>query len=115
MVQPDWIEKISHWAASQPDIVEVFLSGSRAKGTAKPESDLDIGVVIRSDDPEEDVYTLWFFNADQWRAELAALVPVKVDLQTADPEISTDVVAPAVKAHGMGIFARQSGWTTFAS
>lgn len=38
------------WATSQPDIRGVVLVGSHARGTARPDSDLDL--VILSDQPE---------------------------------------------------------------
>lgn len=113
MIEEDWKANIRSWAKSQPDVAEVYLFGSRAKGVARPDSDLDIGVVIKSTNPDEDAYTRWFFNADGWRGQLAALLPVRIDLQIANPEISTDIVAPAVKAHGVLIFARDGSRTGF--
>jgi predicted nucleotidyltransferase len=38
------------WAKTIPDVEVVFLSGSRAKGTAKPDSDVDLALSIAGAD-----------------------------------------------------------------
>jgi predicted nucleotidyltransferase len=41
--------KISAWASARPDIHAAALVGSHARGTAKPDSDIDIVLLV--DDP----------------------------------------------------------------
>lgn len=38
------------WAAGRPDVVAVGLAGSQARGTARPDSDVDLVVVTRDRD-----------------------------------------------------------------
>jgi len=41
-----WLGEILAWARSRPEVAEVWLFGSRAKGTARPDSDVDLGIVL---------------------------------------------------------------------
>ncbi|NIJ14686.1 hypothetical protein FHU38_005087 [Saccharomonospora amisosensis] len=41
------IRRIARWAAERDDIAGVLLVGSRARGTARPESDIDVVVLSR--------------------------------------------------------------------
>ncbi|HVY89578.1 MAG TPA: nucleotidyltransferase domain-containing protein [Hyphomonadaceae bacterium] len=110
-IEDSWFAVIRSWAASKPDIAKAFVFGSRAKGIARPDSDLDIGIIVASSNPNEDDYTCWFFNRDDWNRELAEMIPITIDLQIANESISTTVVAPAVKDHGVLIFDRSAIYT----
>ena len=41
--------RVVRWAAARPDVRAVALAGSRARGTARPESDVDLVLLV--DDP----------------------------------------------------------------
>jgi len=56
---------------------------------------------------ENSRYTNWFFACDGWRAELSSLLPVSIDLDIGDADISTTIVAPALKKEGVRIYSRQ--------
>lgn len=56
------LERIAGWAAAQPDLVAVAVVGSRARGTARPDSDLDL--VILSATPER------YIDGEDWAREL---------------------------------------------
>jgi predicted nucleotidyltransferase len=43
---PDSAELIRQWAARTNAVQEVWLFGSRAKGTSRPDSDVDIGIYL---------------------------------------------------------------------
>jgi len=104
---PDaWISAVRNWAAKQPDVSEVYLFGSRAKGFAKASSDLDIALIVNPRSEHDDAFTVWFFNADRWSAELQSLVPVEIDLDIGNPDISDVVVGPAIVDHGIQIYKR---------
>ena len=53
---------------------------------------------------DEDPFTIWAFEADGWRQELAELLPVTVHLGLAQDDDA--VVWPAVQEHGVEIFRR---------
>jgi hypothetical protein len=42
----DSVELIRQWAARTNAVREVWLFGSRAKGTSRPDSDVDIGIYL---------------------------------------------------------------------
>ncbi len=96
----EWRARVVAWAAGELLVTGVWFFGSRAKGTAKPDSDLDIAFTTAANG-NETAYTVAFFNQDRWRTELQALLPVNVHLQHAEPD---DVVVwPAVQDHGIRI------------
>lgn len=51
---PDWLAGIDAWAATTPEIAEVWLFGSRAKGTSGADSDVDLGLVLVPGEPGHD-------------------------------------------------------------
>ncbi len=46
----DVVERVVRWAAGRPDVVAVGLAGSYARGTAGPDSDVDLVVLTRDRD-----------------------------------------------------------------
>ncbi len=46
----DAVAQVVRWAAGRPDVVAVGLAGSQARGTARPDSDVDLVVVTRDRD-----------------------------------------------------------------
>lgn len=66
--RPDVIEgllaRVQEWAQAQADLVAVALVGSRARGTARPDSDLDL--VFLTHDPAR------YVAAEDWAHELGA-------------------------------------------
>ncbi|NIZ08341.1 nucleotidyltransferase domain-containing protein [Pseudooceanicola sp. HF7] len=84
---------------------KAWVFGSRSKGKAKPESDLDLAIKLEPKDGE--VLSEWISSAKQWREELRLAVgPVpKIHLELYSPEADT-VVFPSVTEHGQLIFER---------
>jgi predicted nucleotidyltransferase len=107
---PAWTEAIRAWAASEPRITRVWVFGSRATGSRTPKEspdpvpDLDVGYTVapKATDAEESPFTFAMFSEDRWLVRLRAAIPVKVDLQFADPD---DVVVwPAIEREGVLIY-----------
>lgn len=80
-VETPWLAAIRVWAAGKAEVAEVWLFGSRAKGTARPDSDVDLGLVLVPGEPGHD-WPEGNYQAlgDRWQAELAALVGRHVSL-----------------------------------
>jgi predicted nucleotidyltransferase len=57
---------------------ELWLFGSRARGTAKPNSDIDLAVMFTSHPNWLPIYRVF---AEQWQTEIAALINTRVNLQ----------------------------------
>ncbi|MEM6388011.1 MAG: nucleotidyltransferase domain-containing protein [Pseudomonadota bacterium] len=49
------IKKIREWAASHTEVLQIYLHGSRARGDHKPDSDIDLAIVMRPDDGQDNV------------------------------------------------------------
>src|SRR5205085_4257443 len=58
------LDRVAAWAHAQPDLAALALVGSRARGTARAESDLDLVFLTR--DPER------YVRDESWAQELGA-------------------------------------------
>jgi predicted nucleotidyltransferase len=70
-----WV--IKEWALRIPHVHEVRLFGSRAKGTAKPESDIDLAITVGGESPGT-VLGNYFALGERWQEQLTELLEVKV-------------------------------------
>jgi predicted nucleotidyltransferase len=82
-LSPDQIEAICRWAEMTPRILEVWLFGSRAKGTACPNSDIDLAITPGGEDVDGEIIR----NAQRWRDELATATRLPIDLQKYGPDV----------------------------
>ena len=84
-MRPEWVEVIRTWAAGNENVAEMWLFGSRAKGTARPDSDVDLALVLvpgtpgdpGTDWPEGNYQAL----GDRWEADLTAAIRHDVHLK----------------------------------
>ncbi len=106
-IPTQWIEAIRAWAERNENILQVYLFGSRVRGDNRNDSDLDIAVLIASS-RSNTALGRWVALADSWAAELQEKLPIQIDLQLGNTELSTSVVAPAVSDHGLLIFERKT-------
>jgi uncharacterized protein len=65
----DVVERFSTWAARKPDVLGLALVGSRARGTDRPDSDVDLVVLV------EDVAA--YVETEEWARELGATAVVR--------------------------------------
>jgi len=49
----EWMSSLLEYLASQPDVVAAYVFGSVAQGRARPQSDVDIAVLLTADLDEE--------------------------------------------------------------
>ena len=101
---PDGVAaKLRSWAETHPSINRVWAFGSRARGAARSDSELDIAVELTPDDGNPDAE--WIEMAACWRRELTALVATPaIDLWSVGPE--DRIVRSAIKADGVLIYER---------
>lgn len=98
------IASMKTWAESKPDLLDLYLFGSRVVGGSRPDSDLDVAFRdvsdyvrwdhIESNDPRKKV----------WTKELAGLTGLRIHLHHADPRINVEFWAEIQK--GVLIFSR---------
>ncbi len=106
-ISPEWCDAIRSWAAAIRSVDRVSLYGSRARGTPRPDSDLDLAVYVRAPDGEH--LAEWIENRQnrqRWQRALSARLDVKVHLEFANEE-AEKVVAPAIAREGITIYQRQ--------
>lgn len=93
------------WARNEPLIREVYLFGSRAKGTARPDSDADIAVRFNVADSQ--VAHVFSINGPLWQQILCEMTGLKVALaHLAGDEISPNHEA-AVREHGIRLYPQR--------
>lgn len=77
---PATIETVRKWAKGAC-VTRVWLFGSRAQGTHRPDSDLDIALAIPDLVDGETAATVFHFEGPRWSAELSSLTGCDVHLQ----------------------------------
>jgi predicted nucleotidyltransferase len=75
------IEKLRRWAETKDQILELWLYGSRAKGTAQKDSDLDIAYQISPLRSEEAKIEFWKDVLPGWKKEIQELTPWPIHLE----------------------------------
>jgi predicted nucleotidyltransferase len=70
------------WGKKTPEVQAIFLTGGRAKGTATPDSDLDLAFSMTGQDPLRRLAT-FLSRRRAWRAELEAALGLAVQLERA--------------------------------
>jgi predicted nucleotidyltransferase len=100
-----WVSTLASWAANKPQIAELWLYGSRVRGDHRDNSDLDVAVVMAGN-AKETRYGNWVALAGKWERELAPLVPVTIDLDIGDKDISQTIVSHALRREGRKVYCR---------
>ncbi len=73
---------LQQWAAANSYVGELRIFGSYAKGTARPDSDLDIAVrVVRKKPGDTTVWVTACFECPEWEKELTQLLGVQADVE----------------------------------
>lgn len=99
------IEAIRGWARHESLISEVYLFGSRAKGTATATSDTDIA--LRFNVANSAVTGVFRLNGERWQNELASLTGLDISLSHLAGNDITPKHEKAVADHGVKLFSRQ--------
>ncbi|MCJ2074805.1 nucleotidyltransferase domain-containing protein [Methylobacterium sp. E-016] len=116
-VEPAWLTGLAAWAAGKSEIAELWLYGSRASGTARADSDVDIGLVLTDVAPEYPGaivhdWPLENYTAlgDRWGKELKAIVGqhVSLELFARSGEVES-METRAAKVSAIMLWSRASG------
>jgi predicted nucleotidyltransferase len=91
---------ILEWAAQRSEIAEVWLYGSRARGDHRDESDIDLAIVIKGQDPNTR-FARWPDRPEVWAAALRLSRPP--DLQWYDPDANLEI-GPSVRREGILLY-----------
>ena len=69
-------EVLCDWAGATPEIVALYVCGSRARGTARPDSDLDLAVEV--DGGSFGPLVKFVLSRVRWIEELRSLTGISV-------------------------------------
>jgi predicted nucleotidyltransferase len=106
-ITPEQIEQIRSWAVRTACVKAVYIFGSRFKGTARPDSDLDIAVVIQPSELKTDKQ-LYDANFLDWLSHLEEVLEFpEIDLLRLGA--GTPKTRKAVEEAGRLIFKRNEG------
>jgi predicted nucleotidyltransferase len=83
---------VAEWAATQPLIVRAWLFGSRVRGTARPDSDIDVAVEIRKLPGDTGARTTFTCEGKGLRISIQPLLAISVDLQWYGGPVETPTV-----------------------
>jgi predicted nucleotidyltransferase len=98
-----WLSEIESWAECEPLVLEAYVFGSRAKGCARLDNDLDVALaMVGETEGEKDAN--WICEADRLKRALGIRLPVSLDLWAVG--VDDEKVGPAVREHGILVFRR---------
>jgi predicted nucleotidyltransferase len=100
-MRDEWISDLRAWAANNDNIRELWLFGSRSKGTSRPDSDVDIAILLM---PHVEAAITYTDSRDEWRAELRTIVGRDVSLEPIGPGFQFDSV---VRTSGVLLWRRE--------
>ncbi|QYR52964.1 nucleotidyltransferase family protein [Lysobacter soyae] len=99
------------WASANTRVARLWIFGSRAKGTSRPDSDIDIAIELnlglngRSSETSEFIFATWAFESNPWKEQLELLTKLPVDLQLYDGQ-ETPTIQCGVNDGGLLVFDR---------
>lgn len=89
---PDnWRDGLIIWARGTNAVSELWLFGSRAKGTARPDSDVDIAIALMPPKGSHDwALRDYLAHTNEWRLKLEQVVRRHVSLTAVVPDTPGD-------------------------
>jgi predicted nucleotidyltransferase len=86
-MREEWLHGLSAWASKNDNVRELWLFGSRADGTSRQDSDVDIGVGLMPATGDHNWAFAHFISfRGEWRRELEAIVGCHVSLENITPD-----------------------------
>jgi predicted nucleotidyltransferase len=92
-MRDEWITALRAWALKNDCVLELWLFGSRAKGTPRPNSDIDIALALMPPTGKQNwalAAYVEFFEA--WKSELRAAVDWDINLVAIGPDFEMDTI-----------------------
>lgn len=99
-LEPERADILRMWAANTASVYELWLFGSRAKGTSTPESDVDLAIVLMPENDDGDwAYADYVQNSGKWKKQLISIVarPVSLEVIECEEPLESEVHATGVR------------------
>jgi predicted nucleotidyltransferase len=105
-VRPEWVRGLRAWAAANGNVRQLWLFGSRARGDARPDSDVDIALALMPPDGKHDWALGNCFALEvEWKQQIKTIVaPLDVSLEPIVPGEDADA---RVRREGVLLWARE--------
>ena len=103
MIKESWLVGVRNWASANQFIQSVYFVGSRAKGTSRPDSDLDIAITL----VPTAGYGDWMDESDIWVVELSKIVEPEVQILRGSAALGNPTIESAISEHGLLVFNRR--------
>ena len=104
-MRDEWLPALKAWAESNANVLELWLFGSRAKGGARPDSDIDIALLLMPPRGKHNWALAAFIEFfDDWKAELKEAVAWDVSLVAIGPDFDMNDV---VRNSGVRLWRRE--------
>ena len=94
---------VRDWARGEQTVRKAFIFGSRAQGTQRRDSDLDVAIEMEPAEGDSNALATYIFEKDRLERSLASNLPVPLHLELLDGE-RTLVVDSAVRRHGVLVY-----------
>lgn len=95
--------RIRSWAARHSKIRQVYLYGSRARGESRPDSDIDLAIVMDAPDADE-AYGMWSGWHSDFEKDPDLHISAKIDLQWYHVDAGLERVSPGVERDGILLY-----------
>jgi predicted nucleotidyltransferase len=103
-MRDEWLRGLRSWASRNDAISELWLFGSRATGRLRPDSDVDVAVVLIPSVGSHDwAGGNYVACHSEWKRQLEAIVGRHVSLEAVEPGTKEDA---AVRKSGKLLWVR---------
>jgi predicted nucleotidyltransferase len=103
-MRPEWVNGLREWAQANDNVRQLWLFGSRARGEAREDSDVDLALALMPPDGKHDwALGNYFAFESEWKQQLQAIVGHDVSIEPLVPGEAADV---RVRREGVLLWAR---------
>jgi predicted nucleotidyltransferase len=103
-MRPEWVNSLREWAQANDNVRQLWMFGSRARGEAREDSDVDLALALMPPDGKHDwALGNYFAFESEWKQQLQAIVGHDVSIEPLVPGEAADV---RVRREGVLLWAR---------
>lgn len=103
-MRSEWVRGLREWAQVNDNVRQLWLFGSRARGDAREDSDVDLALALMPPDGKHDWALGNYFRFEsEWKQELQAIVGRAVSIEPLVPGETSDV---RLRREGVLLWAR---------